>query len=67
MNQPLITKAEYDTLSPRTQGFIQYWQGGRPGSELKGLTNPYAAISKEHKDWDAGQANAVQEAQDSEE
>ncbi len=63
----LVTKAEYDALSPRSQGYIAYWQGDRAGSELHGLKNPYAAGTPAHEAWNFGQTVATQNAQDSEE
>jgi len=63
----LITKAEYDTLTPSEKGYIVYWQGSRPGSELKDEKNPYPEGSPEHAEWLRGEGIAVQNAQDSEE
>lgn len=63
----LYTKAEYDQMSPVTQGFWQYMDGDWPGSELKGLTNPYPEGTADHQEWERGQALGVQAAQDSEE
>ena len=67
MNLKLMSKAEYDRVSPYTQGYAVYWEGDQEGSELKGLTNPYAAGTKAHDDWNRGQQAATQDAQDSEE
>lgn len=63
----LMTKAEWDELSPRNQGFALYWQGALPGSELKDLTCPYANGSSEQKEFAAGEFTAVIYAQDAEE
>ncbi len=62
----LTTKEKYERLSPKSQGFIQYWEGRQPGSELKNLKNPYPPSSKAHDEWNKGQQLAVQAAQDSE-
>ena len=63
----LITKAEWDELSPISQGRVCYLQGAIPGSELEGLECPYPAGSKEQKDFAAGEFSAMMDAQDSEE
>jgi hypothetical protein len=60
----LTTKAQYDQLPPSVQGFVQYWEGGQEGSELRDLQNPYPAGSKKAAAWYRGQQLAVQEAQD---
>lgn len=67
MRLRLITKAEYDALPPRSQGYAQYWEGAKPGSELKVEVNPYSAGSHEYYEWQRGQQLACQDAQDSEE
>lgn len=67
-NKPrLITLAEWQTLTPRQRGYVQYWQGEQPGSQLKDEVNPYEAGSKQWEDYEAGQREAVLDAQDSEE
>lgn len=63
----LITKAQWEKFSPRSQGYLIYWQGNLPGSELKNLTCPYRNGSKEQQEFDAGQFTAMLDAQDSEE
>ena len=63
----LITKATWDKLSPKSQGYVAYWQGSFPGSELKDVTCPYPARSKEGKEYAAGEFTAMLDAQDSEE
>ena len=63
----LVTKAEYDTLCPNEQGLIVYLESDWPGSELKGLTNPYLEGTTEHEQWDDGMMRGVLFAQDSEE
>jgi len=63
----LISRAEYDALNAFSQGYAVYWEGDQPGSELHGLTNPYAAGTPEHDEWNRGQVLATQNAQDSEE
>lgn len=63
----LVTLIEYRTMTPFAQGYVVYWQGERPGSELKGFTNPYPLGSAKHLEWNRGQEKAVLDAQDSEE
>lgn len=64
----LITRAEYEKLPPRSQGYAVYMQAMHDGSELRSIEeNPYPAGSSEHKEWDEGQMIGVLEAQDSEE
>jgi hypothetical protein len=63
----LLTLAEYVRLTPYTQGFFQYMQGGWPESELKDQGNPYELGTAEHREWERGQFAGVLEAQDSEE
>lgn len=59
----LITKSQWDKLLPYSQGFLSYTQGSFPGSELKELTCPYPARTKEAKDFAAGEFEAMMEAQ----
>lgn len=63
----LVTKSEWDALSPRAKGYILYAQAELEGSELKGLENPYPAGSYEHIWFTQGESEAAIEAQDSEE
>ena len=63
----LITRAEYDKMPPYRQGFVVYMYGEWPGSELKGLTNPYPEGSTKADLWDRGNFQAMMAAQDSEE
>lgn len=60
----LLTKAEYDKLDARSQGYAQYMQGALRGSELKDLTNPYPEHSVDHQEWRVGQIMAVLHVQD---
>ncbi len=62
----LYTKAEFEQMTPRSQGYIQYMQGELPGSELKGVRNPYRRNSMEWLMWQEGAQQACAEAQDSE-
>lgn len=63
----LITKAQWEKMAPRTRGYIVYWQTNLPGSELKDVTCPYPAGSKEAKEFAAGEFAAMMDAQDGEE
>jgi len=60
----LITKAEWDKLSAKSRGYTCYCQGSLPGSELKELTCPYPARTKEAKDFAAGEFEAMMEEQE---
>lgn len=46
---------------------MSYWQGGVRGSQIAGIGNPFAPGSREHGEYAAGEAQAVLDAQDSEE
>jgi hypothetical protein len=59
MKVKLMTRAEYDRVSPYTQGYAVYWEGNHPESELHGLTNPYAEGSPEYAAWNRGQTAAA--------
>ncbi len=63
----LITKEAWEMLNPKSQGYILYMQEKWPGSELKGLYNPYRKDSKEWKAFEEGERIACLDAQDSEE
>lgn len=63
----LLTKEQWDRLTPRAQGFSAYIQGGLPGSELRDVTCPYAAGTQAAKDYAAGEFTAMLDAQDGEE
>ncbi len=67
VTKELISKATYDNLSPISQGYVQYWQGAWPGSELRDEKNPYPEGSKQHIEWEQGQLRGALDAQDSEE
>jgi hypothetical protein len=67
MSQNLLTKAEYDKLTPFQQGYVIYMQAEWPGSELKGLDCHYPAGSKEDIQWHDGQLRATLSVMDSEE
>jgi hypothetical protein len=57
----LITAEEFGNLTPRRKGYAVYMLGHIPGSELQGLTNPYAQGTLECQQWNEGQALAVKE------
>lgn len=63
----LITKVEWDRMSPKSKGYILYLQAELPGSELKGLANPYFNHTKQYADFCEGENLAVNEVQDGEE
>jgi len=61
-----VTKAEYDKLTPRQQGYVVYMQAAHPHSELKHVENHYPLYSKQWKEYEEGAVKACLEAQDSE-
>lgn len=63
----LVTKGQWDNLSPKSQGYIMYMQAELPGSELKGVTNPYFTHTKQHRDFYEGEQQAVIDVMDGEE
>lgn len=63
----LITRAEWEKLSPFRQGFALYMQGSWPTSELAGVKNPYDKTSDEWTEFRRGEQQAVLDAQDGEE
>ncbi len=63
----LITKEQWNRLSPKSQGYVYYLQADIPGSELKDVTNPYFAHTKQYRDFCEGERVAVLEVQDGEE
>jgi hypothetical protein len=63
----LLSRAEWDRLSPFRQGFAVYMQSAWPRSELRGVKNPHAAGTKEHDDFVHGEHRAMLDAQDGEE
>ena len=63
----LVSKEAWENLSPRSKGYVLYMQGELPGSELKGLSNPYRKGSANASKFEEGERIAVLEAQDSEE
>jgi len=66
-SQKLITLEEYEKMPPKAQGFINYMQADLPGSQLKGLHNPYPDGTTEANLWDEGQMMACLNVQDGEE
>lgn len=63
----LITKEQWDKMAAFSKGYAAYWTGGLPGSELKNVTNPYKYGTDEHEQYERGEREATQDAQDSEE
>lgn len=59
----LLSREEYDHLSPVEQGYASYMQAEWPGSRLP-KTNPYPPDSREHAAWTKGQTRAAMHAQD---
>jgi hypothetical protein len=63
----LHTLAEWNEMTPRSQGYVLYMESEWPGSELKGIKNPYAKGSMEDIMFRDGETRGVLAAQDSEE
>jgi len=63
----LVTKEQWDRMSPKVQGYVLYIQASLPGSELKDMTNPYPEWMKAHRDFCEGEREAMLEVQDGEE
>jgi hypothetical protein len=60
----LVTREKWNKLSPRSKGYVLYMQAELPGSELKGLSNPYRWGSANASKFEEGERLAVLEAQD---
>jgi hypothetical protein len=63
----LITRAEWEKLTPLQQGFTLYMQSDWPTSELYGLKNPYALGTTKWEAFCQGEQRAARSAQDDEE
>lgn len=63
----LVTLEKWETLPPKSQGYLLYMQACLPGSELKGLKNPYAQGTEAHDSFKRGEHLAVLEVTDGEE
>ena len=63
----IVTKSEWTALKPYAQGYILYMQEELPGSELKGLKNPYKPTSPASQLFDEGNFQAMLDVQDGEE
>ena len=60
----LVTRAEFEKLPPRTQGYVHYMQAAWPKSELRGVKCPYEPGTTEYLHWQGGEYAAMLEAQD---
>lgn len=63
----LITRAEWQTLSPFHRGYTLYMQSAWPTSELNGEKNPYGEGTAEWAAFRQGEQRAALDAQDGEE
>ena len=64
----MVTKDEFDALSPVARGYVVYTLGCREDEpNVPDETNPYPEGSTEQLDWARGMTRAVHNAQDSEE
>ena len=65
MQEQVLTKEEFETLKPRTRGYVVYMAGNRDDQpNVPNEKNPYPAGSKEHEEWNEGQRQAILQAQD---
>lgn len=62
----LVTRAEWERMTPWEQGYALFWQAEQRGSELRGLTCPYAHGTPERAMFVRGEQAAMLDAQDSE-
>ena len=51
----LMTFKEWEKLSPKSQGYVYYMQAECPGSELKGVSNPYNPDTTDFEDFQEGE------------
>jgi len=64
----MLTKEEFEALSPRDRGYAVYMAGSRDDQpNIPDESNPYPDGSIKAALWNEGQRIAVLEAQDSEE
>ena len=63
----LVSRAKWQTLTPRQQGYVLYAQGDWPTSELTDLKNPYDKGTAAWEEFREGEAYGARVAQDSEE
>lgn len=64
MKLHMVTRAEYATMRPYTQGYTVGWEGAHPESELHGAVNPYDAGTVAYAEWDRGAAAAMLDVQE---
>lgn len=64
----VISKEEFDALSPFTRGFVVYIHGAREDQpNVPDEKNPFPVDSREHIDWQQGAIAAYTSTIDSEE
>ena len=62
----MMTKEEFDDLSPHSRGYVVYMAGERDDQpNVPNEENPYEEGTKEYEEWDKGAMAAVIEVQDS--
>ena len=63
----MLSKSEFESLTPRTRGYVVYMAGSRDDQlNVPDESNPYPSGSCDALEWDEGQHKAVLEAQDEE-
>ena len=62
----LMTRKEYNALTPEAKGYVSYMQAAWPGSKVPEKC-PYPKGSSEHKMWTEGNFKAMLSVQDAEE
>jgi|GEM_PF-5843948 len=64
----MLTKEEFERLSPRDRGYAVYMLGSRDDQpNVPDESNPYQEGTEDWAQWNVGQQLGVLEAQDSEE
>lgn len=62
----LISKEEYDKLTPYEQGYATYMRAEYPGCYIPKV-NPYEFDSQSYIEWNNGNTQAILDVQDGEE
>lgn len=60
----LISKKEFELLTPFEQGFVIYMQAEHKGSELKDIKCPYPVSTPNYEEFVNGERMAVLQVQD---
>jgi len=64
----IYTQSEFESLTPYQRGYVVYWCGDNPKQvNVPNECNPYIEGTDDFENWNKGQRQATQDAQDSEE